>query len=127
MRLAKDAHDYEGVVTLEGRTTFWPPKGQFALTVGLSRCQKAGWKIHKKKCRLEVDLKAVDVDIAHSIVDCADDEARCRTLEHCAMEHWSVGEFEKAARYMEWNTDFLGCMERYRDQGRAMCRVNPEP
>mmetsp|Transcript_8690 Transcript_8690/g.20330 ORF Transcript_8690/g.20330 Transcript_8690/m.20330 type:complete len:323 (-) Transcript_8690:305-1273(-) len=86
-------------------------------------CQKAGWKTHKNTCRMEVDLKAVDTDIAQSIVGCADDEARCHTLEHCAMDHWAAGEYEKAARYIEWVTDFLGCMERFRDQGRAMCRV----
>ncbi|KAJ1489408.1 hypothetical protein T484DRAFT_1780303 [Baffinella frigidus] len=82
-------------------------KEEALLEVDLKRCQKAGWKTHKNTCRMEVDLKAVDTDIAQSIVGCADDEARCHTLEHCAMDHWAAGEYEKAARYIEWVAEQL--------------------
>mmetsp|Transcript_47592 Transcript_47592/g.112960 ORF Transcript_47592/g.112960 Transcript_47592/m.112960 type:complete len:270 (-) Transcript_47592:42-851(-) len=56
-------------------------------------------------------------------VDGNPNASRERLFDEFAKAHWALGNHAKAARYHERRVEMLGKVQRFRDQGDAMCQV----
>jgi predicted secreted protein len=103
-------------------------------------CQKAGWKQHKKTCKTLNEVSG-EVRVAREASDWrgvlkwegrmeelveaqTDDKGRDAVLSSFMRAHMMLDEGEERVLQIESRrVDLLGKMERFRDQGRALCHL----
>jgi len=108
-----------------------------------AECQTKGWKVHKKTCAPPVPLHDVceRVRVAHNAANWrgvlkwegrmeelveaqTDDKGRDAVLSSFMRAHMMLNEGEERVLQIESRrVDLLGKMERFRDQGRALCHL----
>jgi hypothetical protein len=110
--------------------------GNPAFTTGLtaSRCQRAGWRVHKQTCVGEIQQFWNKVEYARAARDwegvlawegrveeflaaAGDDQRRAAILGEFAYAHSETLSFDKAAPFYLRKVDVLGACQRFRDQG----------